>query len=80
MSDTQGISHNRDDYSPKIRAWAKAIADVFHGGDEDFVWQRFFETRERNASLGAGQPVQTKARLHLRAVPATNNPSPETEA
>jgi hypothetical protein len=42
------VSHNREDYSPRVQMMISAMADVFWNGDLDVAWEDFFKSSERN--------------------------------
>ena len=47
MSD-ETISHNREDYPPRIQMMISAMSKVFWNGDLDVAWEDFFESSERH--------------------------------
>ena len=48
MSDKITVSHNREDYSPRVQMMISAMAKVFWNGDLDVAWEDYFESSERN--------------------------------
>lgn len=67
MALTPEEEKRKETYPPREQAIARAMAEVFHNGNEDIVWRGIFEIADEELHDPRYAPRAKIARIHLKA-------------